>query len=132
MSLKRGSSCLVYEEPTSLFHTNKKARFVYLKKPNVKYVLKLCGKRLQPSVDECSELFKRARLEESAISLVVNEVDISKKRYKPIIFVRADLQMAYSQSVDPRHFFALDIQRVFRGWSTRRSLKDGVLANSFI
>jgi hypothetical protein len=132
MSLKRGSSCLVYEEPTSLFHTNKKARFIYLKKPNVKYVLKLCGKRVLPTVDECNELFKRARLEESTINLVVNEVDIPKKRYKPIIFVRADLQMAYSQSVDPRHFFALDIQRVFRGWSTRRSLKEGVLANSFI
>ena len=84
------------------------------------------------TLDECNELFKRARLDESPIGLVVNEIVTVKKRYRPVIFVRADLQMAYSQSVDPRHFYALDIQRVFRGWNTRRSLKEGVLTNSFI
>lgn len=131
MSLKRGSSCLVYEEPTIL-HKSKRARFVYVKRPTVKYVLKLCGKRHLSTLDECNELFKRARLDESPIGLVVNEIVTVKKRYRPVIFVRADLQMAYSQSVDPRHFYALDIQRVFRGWNTRRSLKEGVLTNSFI
>jgi hypothetical protein len=131
MSLKRGSSCLLYEEPITLVNKSKKARLVCLKPP-VKYVLKLRGKRYRATLDECNELFKRARIGESAISLVVNEISGPIKKYRPVIFVRADLQMAYSQSVDPRHFFALDIQRVFRGWYIRRRLKEGVLTNSFI
>jgi len=124
--MKRSSSCL---EALTL-HTNKKARFSYIKKPVVKFVLRLTGKRNNVCLEECNELFKKARIEESNISLVISEAK-PVKRAKYVVFVRADLEMAYCQSVDPRHFYAIDIQKTFRGWSTRRRLKQGILINFF-
>ena len=151
MSLKRASSCLLLEEPATVL-IRKKARLIY-DKPYAKYVLKLTGKRSPPSLQECSELFKRvrldlntkrgrssadicneiskrARLEESNINLLISEAPPVKKP-KYVVFVRVDLEMAYCQSVDPRNFYATDIQKIVRGWSTRKSIKQGLLLNSF-
>jgi hypothetical protein len=126
LSLKRSSSCL----ETLTLHKDKKTRFSYVKKPVVKYVLRLTGKRNGFGLDECNELLKRARLEESNINLVISEAKPVKKA-KYVVFVRGDIEMAYCQSVDPRHFYAIDIQKTFRGWSTRRRIKQGILLNFF-
>jgi hypothetical protein len=126
MSFKRSSSCLLLEEPRK-----KKARFVY-KKPPVKYVLKLTGKRqrYKANLDEFNELFKRSRLEEPTIQLLISEASPVKKS-KTNVFVNKDIEMAYCYSIDPRHFYAIDIQKIFRGWAVRKKAKHGLMLNYF-
>lgn len=115
ISLKRGSGCL---------------ESAVLKKPRIEAKIVLYGKRKCTSLEECTLLFKKTKLEESIIELQVKEV--VKLKYKPSCFVRGDLISAYIDSVDPRHFYALDIQRVYRGWFTRMSLSKVIEKNSFM
>lgn len=80
-------------------------------------------KRKLEDIEECFVLIKRLNIRESNIYLVLSEIDIAFNM-KPHIHLAPELLMAYCHSGDPRNYFATDIQRVFRGWSTRKQLND--------
>jgi hypothetical protein len=80
-------------------------------------------KRKLEDIEECSALIKRLNIKESHIYLALSEID-KPAIIKHQIYIAPDLVMAYCHSGDPRNYFATDIQRLFRGWSTRKRLNN--------
>jgi len=121
---RRASSSQLYERPHKIPHL----------------VLRLSvntdttRKRLRDYSDlELAQLFKRlnpAPENRIEIGLVVKEIKSPKKKTR--IYLHPCLWEYYAWGMDPRNWYASDIQRAFRGWLFRKRLKSGRLNNSFI
>lgn len=121
---RRASTCLIYERPHKIPHL----------------VLRLYAdidasrKRLRDHIEsEFAPLVKRlnpAPENRGEIGLSVKEIKVQKNVTR--MYLHPSLWDYYSWGLDPRDWYATDIQRVFRGWLFRKNLRFGQISNSFI
>jgi hypothetical protein len=69
----------------------------------------------------------------SDIFLLVKEIESERINPHIHIHISPEFWMAAAFSVDPREYAAMDIQRIFKGWSLRkRIIREKVLTNMFV
>jgi hypothetical protein len=121
---RRASTCLFYERP-------RKVAYIFLR---LHTHIDICRKRLREhSESELAPLLKRLNLapeNRGEIGLSVKEIKLQKNRTR--IYLHPSLWEYYSWGLDPRDWYATDIQRIFRGWLLRKNLRFRHISNSFI
>lgn len=93
---------------------------------------KLIRKRLRETNVFAEPAFKRTAYDRpSDIYLKISEIDEPKQKISNRdIYLHPSFWASYMCSVDLREFAALDIQRVFKGWSFRRKHRNASTLNN--
>jgi hypothetical protein len=121
---RRASSCLIYERP------HKNPYLVLRLRPDET----INRKRFRDYCDiEMGSLLKRLNpAPENRVEIDISISEISALKKRTCIYLHPCLWEYYSWGLDPRDWYATDIQRVFRGWSFRKKHRSMGLRNSFI